>query len=530
MPRLAYAQRLAQASQITVVPQSLPAPIKGWNTRDALDEMDPLDAVQLDNWYPDAGGCVVRNGYTSYCVCGTAAAFSNGFSNGFQFQNLETNPVKTLATYNFGATSKFLAAAGGKFYDVSSSGFSGAAIKSGFTSDLWQWAPFLQKLFFVNGQDTPQVYNGSTFSDTTFTGSGLTTTNLVGVITYQNRLFFWEKNSPGFWYAPLNAITGTLTFYDLSAFAPHGGNLTASVTFSHDGGNGVVDFVAFIMSSGDTLIYSGNDPGNANVWSLVGIYRLSPPVNIRSVCQYGAEAFMTTFDDHVPMQQQLVALKLGSLPPRSKVSKAVQEAVMANPLGTGWQALYYPAGRRLIFNIPNPDGTFSQHICNTSLADQPWCRFIGMNAWCWGIHNNNLYFGAANGTVYQADIGTDDVTGAITATAQQAWNRFDSPLRKRVTAVNPLIESLGGAGISLSIGFDYGAINLQSAIAIAPTGSPWDTSPWDTSPWSAEILVSPQWYVQGGSGVAVGVALQASVLEATSWLRTDFRAEIGNAL
>jgi hypothetical protein len=54
-------------------------------------------------------------------------------------------------------------------------------------------------------------------------------------------------------------------------------------TFSHDGGNGVTDFIAFIMSSGDCLIYLGNDPGNANAWSLVGIYRLSPPVGPRAV-------------------------------------------------------------------------------------------------------------------------------------------------------------------------------------------------------------------------------------------------------
>src|SRR5262249_26444511 len=149
----------------------------------------------------------------------------------------------------------------------------------------------------------------------------------VGVLQYQQRLFFWKNNSTGFYYAPLNSLSGAVAFYDLAAFAPKGGNLIAATTYSHDGGNGVQDFIVFVMSSGDCLIYFGNDPADATAWSLVGRYRISPPVSPRAVCRYGAEAFLTTFDDHVPLQQQLVALKLGQLPPRSKVSNAVQAAV-----------------------------------------------------------------------------------------------------------------------------------------------------------------------------------------------------------
>jgi hypothetical protein len=344
---------------------SIPAPITGWNTRDALDEMPATDAVLLDNWYPDAQGVVVRNGFAPYAT------------------GLGASPVRTLAEHAAGGSRKFIAAASGKFFNISAPGPVGAPLASGFASDAWQWTPFLSRLFFVNGADPAQVYDGTSFAAAGFTGVALA--SLIGVAQYQQRLFFWQNNATGFWFAPLNAIGGALSFYDLAAFAPHGGNLVAATTFSHDGGNGVTDFIAFIMSSGDCLIYLGNDPGNANAWSLVGVYRLSPPVGPRAVCQYGAEAFLTTYDDHSPLQQQLVALKLGQLPPRSKASTAVQNAVRANLNAFGWQALYYPRGRRLIFNIPNPDGTFSQHVQNTALQSQPWCRFVNMNAYCWGF-------------------------------------------------------------------------------------------------------------------------------------------------
>jgi hypothetical protein len=510
MPRLSRTQRLSLASQALAQPVSVPAPITGWNARDALDEMAPTDAVLLDNWYPDAQGVTVRNGFAPYAT-GTG-----------------TGPVRTLAEHAAGASRKFIAAASGKFYDISAAGPASAPLASGFAGDAWQWVPFLSRLFFVNGTDTAQVFDGTSFGAAGFTGVSLA--SLVGVAHYQQRLFFWQNNSTGFWFAPLNSISGALSFYELAGFAPHGGNLVAVATFSHDGGNGVADFVAFIMSSGDCLIYFGNDPGNANAWSLVGIYRISPPVGPRAVCQYGAEAFLTTCDDHIPLQQQLVALKLGQLPPRSKVSTAVANAVRANQSAFGWQALYYPRGRRLIFNVPNPDGTFSQHIQNTALQSQPWCRFVNMNAHCWGLFRDNLFFGAAGGNVYQADIGNLDNLGAVAANAQQAWNTFADPMRKRITAVRPMVQALSSQNYSFGIGFDYGDINIAVASTTTSTGSPWDTSPWDVSPWSPDSVVDPHWRVGGGTGQSIGVRMIATANSPMTWLRTDFRFEQGSGL
>lgn len=510
MKPLSLKERLQLATQPVVQPTQLPAPIKGWNTRDALDAMDPQDAVLLDNFFPDTTGVNVRNGSQSFAT------------------GMGVGPVATLANYAAGGTNKFIAGANGGFYDISSGGAVGAPLASGFASNEWQTESFLSRLFFCNGVDTAQVYDGTSFANVNFTGVTLST--LIGVIQYQQRLFFWQGNSTGFWFAPLNSISGALSFYDLSAFAPRGGNLIATTTYSHDGGNGVQDFIVFVMSSGDALIFFGNDPSDATLWSLVGRYRISPPVSPRAVCNYGAEAFLTTFDDHVPLQQQLVALKLGQLPPRSKVSSAVQAAVAANSGAFGWQALFYPRGRRLIFNVPNPDGTFNQHVCNTGVPDQPWCRFTNMNAFCWGLYKDSLYFGITGGQVWQADIGNLDGLGAVNASAQQAWNDFNSPLRKRMTAARPLIQATGAAGISFAVGFDYGDLNISSAVAIGSSGSPWDTSPWDTSPWSPEATVTTAWRISGGSGVAVGVGLNVAATEPVSWLRTDLKFEPGATL
>jgi hypothetical protein len=514
-------QQRAQFATQNVVSPPIPliAPVKGWNTRDALDEMDPADAVQLDNWLPDASGLLVRNGFVPYA------------------SGVGTGAVKTLAAFSAGGSNKFIAAASGNLYDISSSGTPGGTLATGFTNDGWQTALFLSRLFLFNGSDAAQVYDGSSVGNANFTG--VSTDTLVGAIVYQNRLYTWANDSTGFWYAQLNSISGALAFYDLSVWSPRGGNLIAAATYSHDGGNGVLDFVCFIMSSGDCLIYYGNDPADINNWQLIGIYRISPPVSPRAVCNYGAEAFLTTFDDHVPLQQQLVALKDGALPPRSKISTAVQTAVQLNPNGFGWQALYYPKGRQLIFNIPNPDGTFDQHVQNTGLSYQdpktgmtasPWCRFLNWNGYCFALFGNNLYFGGDSGMVYQADTGSLDDLGAISAVGQQAWNMFQNPLEKRLTAARPLLESTTGLSFSFGIGFDYGDLDIETEGATTGTGSPWNTSPWNTSPWSPESTVSILWHASGGTGVAISVGIALDTTQGATWLRSDLRFEEGTYL
>lgn len=511
--------RIARGAQPITIPSSTPAPVKGWNARDELDAMDPLDAITLDNWFPDVTGVTVRSGFTQ---------FASG---------LGTKPVETLAEWRSGASAKFLGACDTSIFDITAGGAVGAALGTGFTNARWQTTNFLGRLFLANGVDTMQTYNGTSLANSVFTGVTLST--IIGCHQYQQRLFFWQavsgaNTSNGFWFAPLNSITGALSFYDLSPFSPRGANLISITTITHDGGNGVLDFIAFIMSTGDMLLYFGNDPAQISAWQFIGRYRVSPPVNIRAICSYGADSFVTTYDDYMPIQQQLVALKLGQLQPRSKVSGAVQAAIIANKSAFGWQALYYPKGRRLIFNVPNVDGTFDQHVCNTGLPDQPWCRFKGMNASTWGLFGDTLYFGGAGGFVYQADNGFEDNNVEIYATAQQAWNKLNSPTRKRMTAVRPIVQSNQGT-YEFDVAFDYEAFNTTTPIALSGPILTDDAGVAITDDSNVPITIgvsgiNTSWRVGADSGTAVGFQLKTCSIAQTSWLRTDYRLEPGIGL
>jgi hypothetical protein len=472
--------------------------------------MDPLDAVVLDNWFPDGAGITVRNGY---------ARHTGG---------LGASPVETLAEFHAGAIRQLIAACDGSIWNTSDGLLVHIAVGSGFNSNRWQTVTFLSRLFLVNGVDTAQVWNGVTLAASTFTGVALNT--LVGVWQYQQRLFFWQNNSTGFWYAPLNSITGALAFFDLGAFAPHGGNLITMTTISYDGGNGVQDYAVFIMSSGDTLVYQGNDPSLLSGWALVGEFHTAAPVSARSVTNYGGEAFLTTYDDHMTFQQMFTALRKGEMPSRSKVSRAVQLAVQENRDMFGWQAIYYARGRSLIFNIPNKNGSFHQHVCNTAAKGQPWCRYTGMNASCWAVFNDLLYFGGSGGTIWQADTGNLDNLGTIPAYAQQAWNRFKNAQRKRVTAVRPMVQSVIGVNYAFGLGFDYASPTISVPARTPVVGPAWDETDWDESLWTPEVGIVSSWRVGGGTGTSISFILSVQASQPISWFRTDLRIEGGNAL
>src|SRR6266576_5907 len=380
-------QQRQNAQRRTSTPQQLPAPLGGWNTRDPFEAMDAKDAIVLDNWLPDFGGLTSRSGTVN---------FATGLD--------PIAGVQTLATLRTGTINKFLAAAGGKIFDISSGGAAGTPLASGFISDVWQTVHFNSRSIWVNGRDPAQIYDGTTWSAAGYTGAD--TSTFSGVGAFNNRVYFWTGKDPSFWFGPVLGIAGALDNFPLSMVTREGGNLIAVEVLSYDGGTGIDDYTCFFMSSREVLLYQGTDPSNPNNWALVGRYLIPTPVAQRGISRYGGDVYIITANDHQQLSKLFIALKLGEVAPRTKIAGAAKVAYAAGKNLPGWQALYYPAGTRMIYNIPNINGTFSQHIFNTST--QAWCRFRNIPSLCWGIYNDALYYGGARGVVKQADIGAND--------------------------------------------------------------------------------------------------------------------------
>ena len=51
---------------LTSQTQSIPSPIGGWNARNSIAAMPPMDAVVMDNFFPDTDYVKLRSGYINF--------------------------------------------------------------------------------------------------------------------------------------------------------------------------------------------------------------------------------------------------------------------------------------------------------------------------------------------------------------------------------------------------------------------------------------------------------------------------------
>jgi hypothetical protein len=301
---------MAQAQRRTAATTSMAAPIGGWNNRDSLAEMPPLDAVQMVNFFPTPTDVQLRLGYTKY---------STGI----------TGQVQTIINYPTSTGYKIFAFAETQIYDASSA--TATVVFTGISNAKWQFVNISTAggdfIIACNGVDPVLIYDGSfwaymattstaqTISSITRGGTGNLTATLttasphglntgnrvsisgatptqfngiyritvtgastftytmasapsgnatvmgsytvngitgvasntfVNVNLFKNRLYFCKNNSLNFWYLDVQAISGVATEFALGAFYRNGGYLQAAGTWTLDAGYGVDDFIVFI--------------------------------------------------------------------------------------------------------------------------------------------------------------------------------------------------------------------------------------------------------------------------------------------
>lgn len=496
--------------------KSFPAPVGGWNAKNSLAAMQEDEASVLDNWFPESSYVRLRGG-------------------SHEFADTQTNvPVESLMNYTGLTTERFFAASNGEIFDITSGGTIGSAAITGLTNDRWQFTNYGNSagnfLYIVNGADNPRYYDGSTWTEPTLTGSGLTKSNLIHIQSFKERLFFIEKDKLWFWYLPVNSISGALSKFDLSSFCTKGGYLMAMATWSRDAGDGADDYAVFITSEGEILIYQGVDPNDAANWALSSIYTIASPIGRRCFMRIASELVIITREGFVPLSKVLLYSKAVA---KTNISNNIEDAVnvATNLYGDnfGWQPLFFSQKNMAIFNIPVDEGDEQhQYVINTSTSK--WCRFTGLNGNCWAVFDDALYFGANDGTIWEAESGTADADASIETAALTAYSYFGSKSKlKRWTLARPIMRSTGELLISMkiSVDFEYNPATSQYS-AEETSGTEWDVSDWDVSDWADGFRVTKGWKGVNGVGhsAALGIATSTKLQE-IQWISTDFIYELG---
>lgn len=404
----------ARTSQ-TAQPVVVPAPIGGLNGRDSLSTMSPLDAVVMDNIVPGTSKCETRDGSTLSGTVGPAA-------------------VETLLVYKGGASEKMLGCSGGTIFEatlgtVLQSGRAGNQIVSTMFSNAGA-----QFLIGTSGSDVPFSYNGAVVANLVMTGvTGTGPTALSAVFAFKGRLYWLQSGMLGFYYLAVGAIQGAMSYFDLAQVAARGGSVTNIASFSTDGENGSSpqDYIVFITTQGEYIVYAGFDPSAAASFELVGRYYAAPPIGRRATVNYGSDLYVITDDGLLPFSaiRSPGRHEARDTALTSKLGDVLRDYSIPYGAAAGWSAIEYPGAGWLLLNFPTGvalDAHRYQYVMNTKTG--MWCRFVGWDALCFAVFNRKLYYGLNSGQISEANNGADDNGPdgiAIVATAQQAWNGFE---------------------------------------------------------------------------------------------------------
>lgn len=493
------------------------APTGGLNARDPLDLMAAQDALVLDNIFPTPSDVMVRRGYQVAAELETSTA-----------------PIDTLMEYMRPTGIRELLAASydgveGTVYFIAdandaTSFFSPVVtplattmveLKTGFNGSQWVNTNFNDKLFMANGVDTPQIWDGTSLEDVTFTGPP-DLTKLTFVESYKNRLYFAEGSS--LWYGEVNAIAGALVEFNVGGQLKLGGYIQLIASWSQDTGAGLSDIFVIISNQGEVLIYEGLDPEDTDSpWRISGRFYVPKALFNRADVRMGADIALITKAGVVSLQQVFSGAALTA---ESFVSNKIQNIFNTKAeefsRTEGWEGLSYNRGSYVLFNVPTTHSAgelmFEQYVMNSLTGS--WCRFKIDKARCWGLFDKRLYFGGTDGKVYLADVGTTDDGEAIKTKIKTSYQYLgDREHIKQFTLVKPSIYASNAVKMSVEVDVDFQTREKDQTVeTVGVSGTFWDQELWDEGVWAGDFLYINDYYSVTGLGKSVSVLLNADLL------------------
>ena len=511
-------QRAGQLNQARVrknIKQSVPPPIGGWNTRDNIGNMPPTDAFELTNMVPDVGGVNLLRGYESWStgMTGQIQAVM-----GFDDKSVEDLVVSDSTGTLYRATETGAATS---LFDPTTDALNPPSGNGDYSFQM-----FNDRLIMTNGRFVPMAGRRSDDSasqiDTVdlleLTHSTVDPKSLEGVFAFKDRLFFWQRDSQDFLYLPIEQFQGALTLFPLSRVAQKGGRLVAMTSWTLDGGDGPDDLACFIMSSGEVLVYAGNDPARSSAWALVNRYKIGRPINRHAVEQFGGQVLVATDIDYVTLPGAFV--KAGFQDP-TKLSGAAKENVSKHKTKDGWQVIFSPSAGWLFVNAPQGGNTFHQHVIN--LRTGAAFKIEGWPARVFGESAGQLYFGDTSGTVYRALTTKSNAGANIDASIKQAFSDLSSQDDKRIDYYRVMMTADGTIAPQTGVMYDFEAIpkTRQSITLSNNLGADWGDD-WGTD-WATPSKARFEWQSGDGKGTSVAMELQLSTKDQdVTWFRTDY--------
>lgn len=512
------------------------APPTGMNLEDPLFGMTPQDAVLMTNYLSSKYGDRVRTGYAQYAT------------------TVGTGGVKTIVPYigSISGKDRLFAMATDGIYDVSAS-VATPSVKLAFPTPtsrsgqgIWTANTTIGG-FFEHYCD--EEYGAYLYTESTDTWARLTTSDITGVdphllcfvMIFKSRLWFIQRDTGSAWYLPVGVNIGAATQFNFGNKFRHGGTLQALYNWTLDGGIGVDDYLVAVSSSGEVIVYKGDDPTDATNFSQVGSWFIGAvPVGRRIGGTFGGDLYLLSIYGLQPISKLIQGTldQVDSIELSRKISPAIQ-AVMALTLSTfGWEVKLVPSENALF--IATPDQTGFPHLQYVqSTNNQGWSQYNALPMYSGEMWHGTFYMAALDGNVYTHTGSSDNfprsgvgngtaILGAIITSFQdyQEYGLYHIP-----GFVRPVFLGNAQPQYQLNVLFDYN-LTLPPAMGllIPPVGAVWDLGVWDVAVWVGDLIESEPVVGAGGIGRAIAMALQTSTVAPTTLIRFDATAETGGFL
>jgi hypothetical protein len=506
------------------------SPVGGMNTYDAIPAMPVQDAILLRNFLPSSYGVSIRKGYRNH---------ADGF----------TGIVKTLMTWrNTDGTNAFFAVDDDGIYDVSTPDTVTGTPDVDLTDARIQWTVMGNSagvhLIGFNGVDDGVWYTDAGW-DSLESGNGTDSgtwanvdpADLIHCTVHQKRVWAVQKDSTLGWYLPPEQIYGVASSFDFGGVFNRGGYLQALTTWTHDGGDGMDDYLLAISSAGQVAVYKGLSPDSVATWECVGTYFVGETFTRRCFAKYGGDVVLLTQYGVLTMSG-IVKSSDGSVLTTAlsrKIQSLFSQVTTEGSYRDGWQILVYPSANLLIVNVPGLDITQNtQLVLNTIIGS--WTTFSEIEAFCWATDYDSLFFGG-DAVVHRAwegfqDNVAQDGSGGddILASAQQAFNYFGLPGQlKHFKMVRPtfIVNGEFEYQIGINVDFNFNDTEAPGGMGIENAGI-WGTSEWgDGSVWTGGYHSSKQWSSVLDFGYAASVRLSMKANSEITWTSVDWIFEKG---
>ena len=520
------APRRSAATQ-TVKMRNVPAPVGGLNFRDPISEMQPIDAVVLDNMIPRQSGTEMRKGYQLHV-------------------DDVGGQVKSVFTYNAAnsANDKVFAARGGNIYDVTTDPATVAVATTGSTNNLWWTTQFSTgaDMFLLAVSPGAGYY---TYSQATGwvkrTPAGLPTTTLRTVAVWKRRVFFTAVDDPNVYYfQSVDVVTGATSPFNMGSLLRNGGYISAIINWTLDAGVGIDDHLVVVGTQGDIGVWTGTDPQSATTFSLQGVWYIGPvPEFGRYFTPAGGDVMILSSLGLQQMSKIVNGQFIERDPgPSAKIQSVLNPLVQTYLNSQAWEMLVVPSQNILLISPPLSDiGTYQQYAMN--LTTGAWCTLSGMRMRAAAVLDGTMYYGTNDGYIYKGLFGNKDNvamngTGGdlVEADVQCAFNAMgNAGILKRFSMARPIFIANDTPSVKLQVNTQYqlNPVAGSPSFTVQSVGI-WDTSTWNSAIWSENANTYQAFVGVTGMGYYGSIRMKVRGLSGTVFSSTHMMYDNGGVM